>query len=339
MVSPASLPSPAPERGSCVSDVEAILNYEFKNPKLLEQALTHSSVPDAPSYERLEFFGDRVLNLVVSDHLFWAYPDLKQGKLTKLLWANVSTEKLARVAVHRGLYQFLRDKMQYSDDQVSEFAGAVKKEDGAVAHGGLVKAPKFLADIVESVAAAIYIDAGSDLKKFWKIFKGLLEPIVGPKELQQQPQPITMLYEVYQKQGKDVEITQEKIDSTCIARVWVDGKVVALGTSEHKVIARINAARRCLSQHPQPEPVNHRFDGPLEIKDAKQKLHELCAKNKWPKPDYRTEESGPLHSKEYACTVVVKSDVVHTEVGKKRSSKKEARRYAAYRMLLALKPI
>jgi len=53
--------------------------------------------------------------------------------------------------------------------QVSEFAGAVKKEDGAVAHGGLVKAPKFLADIVESVAAAIYIDAGSDLKKFWKV--------------------------------------------------------------------------------------------------------------------------------------------------------------------------
>ncbi|KAF8009111.1 hypothetical protein BT93_J0184 [Corymbia citriodora subsp. variegata] len=299
MFSSGSPPSASPERSPSVSAVEAILNYEFKKPALLEEALTHSSIPKAPSYQRLEFLGDKVLNLVAGDHLFRAHPELDQGQLTKLVWVNVNTENLSRVAVRRGLYRFLKKhNVQAMDDAVREFAGAVKEEDDAVAHGGSVKAPKVLADIVESVAAAIYIDVDFDLKRLWVIFRGLLEPIVGPEELQQQPQPITTLFEVCQKQGKKLEIRQTKKGSTNIASVYVDGNFIASCSSEHKEIAKLNAARRSLAQLAQSEPINRgmieidEFDGPFEIEGAKQKLHELCDKKKWPKPIYRSNSYG-----------------------------------------------
>ncbi|XP_030542862.1 ribonuclease 3-like protein 2 [Rhodamnia argentea] len=339
----APFPPPSPERSSSVSAVEVILNYKFKNPKLLEEALTHSSFPEAPSYERLEFVGDSVLELAVSNHLFLAYPGLDQGRLSNLRSVNVSTEKLARVAVRHGLYRFLRHNVQSMDDKVREFARAVEEEDDAVAHGGSIKAPKVLADIVESVAAAIYIDVDFDLQRLWVIFRGLLEPIVGPEELQQQPQPITMLFEVCQKQGKKVEIRQGKKGSTNIASVHVDGKFVASCSSEHKEIAKLNAARRALSQLAQSEPVNRGimeidgFDGPFEIEGAKQKLHELCDKKKWPKPIYRKNESGPPHSKSFVCTVqIATDDGVLTMMGEKRSRVKDAENCAASLMCRAL---
>ncbi|KAL3733442.1 hypothetical protein ACJRO7_022895 [Eucalyptus globulus] len=344
---PAPLPSPPPppaeERSPSVSAVEAILKYRFKEPKLLAEALTHSSFPDAPSYERLEFVGDSVLELAISNHLFLAHPGLDQGQLSNLRSVNVSTEKLARVAVRHGMYRFLRHNVQSMDDKVREFARAVEEEDDTVAHGGSVKAPKVLADIVESVAAAIYIDVDFDLKRLWVIFRGLLEPIVGPEELQQQPQPITMLFEVCQKQGKKLEIRQGKKGSTNIASVYVDGEFVASCSSEHKEIAKLNAARRSLSQLAQSKPIKcgmieiDGFDGPFEIEGAKQKLHELCDKKKWPKPIYRKGESGPPHNKKFACTVqIATSDGVYTMEGETRSRVKDAENCAASLMCRAL---
>ncbi|XP_030453375.1 ribonuclease 3-like protein 2 [Syzygium oleosum] len=340
----APLPPPSPEKIYWVSAVEGILNYKFKKPALLEEALTHSSFPDAPSYERLEFVGDSVLELAVSNHLFLAHPELDQGRLSNLRSVNVSTEKLARVAVRHGLYRFLRHNVQSMDDKVTEFARAIEEEDDAVAHGGSVKAPKVLADIVESLAAAIYIDVNFDLQRLWVIFRGLLEPIVGPEELQQQPQPITMLFEVCQKQGKKLEIRQGKKGSTNIASVYVDGNFIASCSSEHKEIAKLNAARRSLSQLlAQLEPSNRGmmeidgFDGPFEIEGAKQKLHELCDKKKWPKPIYRKNESGPPHSKKFICTVQIATvDGVYTMEGEERSRVKDAENCAASLLCRAL---
>ncbi|KAI4388198.1 hypothetical protein MLD38_000551 [Melastoma candidum] len=106
MSSPVSPPSPGIEQS--VKAVEKILNYTFANKKLLEEALTHSSCDDYPSYQRLEFVGDAALGLAVANHVFLAYPRLDPGELSLLRSANVSTEKLARVAVRHGLYSFVR---------------------------------------------------------------------------------------------------------------------------------------------------------------------------------------------------------------------------------------
>ncbi|KAI5432480.1 hypothetical protein KIW84_036277, partial [Lathyrus oleraceus] len=184
-----------------VSAVEKIIGYTFQNKKLLEQALTHTSYPEAVSYERLEFVGDAVLGLAINNHLFLAYSSVDPGTLSLLRAANISTEKLARAAVRNGLHRYVRHNTFSIVDAINEFVEAVDCEDDCVVvkYGGSVKAPKILADIVESIAAAVYVDVGFDLKKLWVIIRGVLEPIVTLQDLEQKPQPVTMLYEICQK--------------------------------------------------------------------------------------------------------------------------------------------
>lgn len=100
--------------------VEEILCYKFNNKSLLEEAFTHASFPDKCfSYERLEYVGDSVLNLLFTKEQYFKYPDLPPGALTRLRAANVDTEKLARVAIKHKLYTYLRHKMPLLEDQVS----------------------------------------------------------------------------------------------------------------------------------------------------------------------------------------------------------------------------
>lgn len=154
-----------------VSAVEKIIGYSFQNKKLLEQALNHSSYPESVSYERLEFLGDAVLGLAISNHLFLAYSSVDPGTLSLLRAANVSTEKLARAAVRNGLHRYVRHNTVSIVDMINEFVDAVDCEDDCVVvkYGGLVKAPKILADIVESIAAAVYVDLDFDLKRLWVV--------------------------------------------------------------------------------------------------------------------------------------------------------------------------
>lgn len=157
-----------------VSAVEKIIGYTFQNKKLLEQALTHTSYPEAVSYERLEFVGDAVLGLAISHHLFLAYSsvDVDPGQLSLLRAANVSTDKLARAAVRHGLHSYVRHNTVSIVDKIREFADAVDCEDdcAAVIYGGSVKAPKILADTMESIVAAVYVDVDCDLKRLWVVW-------------------------------------------------------------------------------------------------------------------------------------------------------------------------
>lgn len=101
-----------------VRAVEELLKYRFKNVKLLEEALTHSSYTDSPSYQRLEFIGDAALGLAVSNFVYLAYPDVDPGQLSLLRSANISTEKLARVAVRHKLHRYVRHNAAALDDKV-----------------------------------------------------------------------------------------------------------------------------------------------------------------------------------------------------------------------------
>jgi 23S rRNA maturation mini-RNase III len=105
-----------------VTAIEALLGYCFIDKSLVELALTHGSFywPNRPgdTYERLEYLGDGVLTCLMSREVFRTYRTLQPGPLTRLRAANVDTEKLARVAVHRGLHRFLRHKAPKLQDQV-----------------------------------------------------------------------------------------------------------------------------------------------------------------------------------------------------------------------------
>uniref|UniRef100_A0A2N9IK17 RNase III domain-containing protein n=1 Tax=Fagus sylvatica TaxID=28930 RepID=A0A2N9IK17_FAGSY len=345
------------DMASWIRPVEEILDHSFKNKTLLEEALTHSSFisESRKSYQRLEFIGDAALGLALSNHVYLIYPDLDPGQLSLLRAANISTEKLARVAVRHGLYRFLRHNAASLRNKIKDFVDAVSMEDDMVVYGGSIKAPKILADIVESVAAAIYVDVNFDLQKLWvnsslvvlylKTFRRLLEPIITLEDLQQQPQPVTMLFELCQKQGKQVDIKHWRNGAKNIASVYVDGAFVASGSSEQKEIAKLNAAKQALLKLSKSIPTNIGMlgyslglNGSFEIEGAKQKLHELCCKKKWPKATYSTEkDEGPAHDKKYVSSVQIATvDGVFYMEGDEKSRVKDAENSAASFLIRAL---
>ncbi|HVM01618.1 MAG TPA: ribonuclease III, partial [Acidimicrobiales bacterium] len=123
------------------------LGWRFSDPSLLERAMAHRSwcaeVVGEESNERLEFLGDAVLGLVVTDHIFRAYPDLPEGELAKVRASVVNSALLAEVAAELGIGGFLC---------------LGKGED---ASGGREK-PSILADAMEAVIGAVYLDGGWD---------------------------------------------------------------------------------------------------------------------------------------------------------------------------------
>ncbi|XP_058210064.1 ribonuclease 3-like protein 2 isoform X2 [Rhododendron vialii] len=296
--------------GTDISDsvraVEKLLDYSFKGKRLLEEALTHSSCTDSASYQRLEWLGDSALGLAVSNFLFSAHPDLQPGQLSLLRSANTSTEKLARAAVRCRLHCYFRHDATALDGQVREFALAVQKEDDTVVHEGVVKAPKVLADIVESVAGAVYVDCKLDLHVFWAIFRRLLEPIVDPETLWKQPHPVTLLHELCQKDGRkvDFKFREEEKDNA----VYVDGELIASASSEIQA-ARAALKKLCLYECNCKMDVDYScIYGTTEIEGAKEKLHTICGKKRWPKPYYgNVKESGPFHERIYVRSVEIKT--------------------------------
>jgi ribonuclease III len=148
-VAPASAASPPKEgrrRRRDTSEFEDRIGYRFKNAALLEQALTHISAiagarNRAASYQRLEFLGDHVLGLVVSDMLFGAFPRADEGELSRRLADLVRKEACADVARAIDLGAAIR-------------LGA--SEDNA---GGR-KRTAILADVCEALVGAVFIDGG-----------------------------------------------------------------------------------------------------------------------------------------------------------------------------------
>ena len=121
------------------------LGHRFSDPGLLEHALSHRSwcaeTPGQPSNERLEFLGDSVLGLVVTHHIFVTYPELAEGELAKLRAAVVNSVTLAEVAADLDL------------------GPALRLGRGEDASGGREK-PSILADAVEALIGAVYLDGG-----------------------------------------------------------------------------------------------------------------------------------------------------------------------------------
>jgi ribonuclease-3 len=140
---------------SASDDAARVIGHSFSRPELLAEALTHRSALGKPvkgrrrpkrgaapaNYERLEFLGDRVLGLVVADLLWRRFAAEPEGHLTRRLTQLVRREALTRVAGELGLGPHLRLSP-------------------AEAAAGATRNPGILADVVEAVIAAIYLDGG-----------------------------------------------------------------------------------------------------------------------------------------------------------------------------------
>jgi ribonuclease-3 len=136
---------PAADQAERARRLAARLGHQFSRPALLEQALAHRSwcgeQGNAPSNERLEFLGDAVLSLVVAEHAYAAYPAFAEGRLAKMRSAVVNARALAEVAQTLGV----GDELLLGRGEESS--------------GGREKA-SILADALEAVIGALYLDAG-----------------------------------------------------------------------------------------------------------------------------------------------------------------------------------
>lgn len=126
-----------------------ILQYQFKNPDLLKESLTHASIADnrLASNERMEFLGDAVLDLIICEALYNKFPQYQEGELTKIKSAVVSRRICAEVSIETGLTDLL----------------VTGKGVGA----GISMPSSLAAAVYESVVAAIYLDGGfEEVKKY-----------------------------------------------------------------------------------------------------------------------------------------------------------------------------
>lgn len=166
--------------------------YDFKDKKLLWAALTHGSFANehhlSYNYQRLEFLGDAVLELIVSEDLFTKFESAKEGELTKARAAAVREERLAEVAQNIGI-----DKV-------------IRLGKGEQQSGGRSK-PSILSDVLEALIGAIYLDGGLDAcKQFYKQCFGSFEPVIDYKTTLQEIlscRGAELQYKVVSESGKD----------------------------------------------------------------------------------------------------------------------------------------
>ncbi|XP_063947004.1 endoribonuclease Dicer homolog 3a-like isoform X1 [Daucus carota subsp. sativus] len=171
--------------------VESKLGYQFLVKGLLLEAITHASGEQATGrgycYQRLEFLGDSVLDLLITWYLYQMHKDIDPGELTDLRAASVNNENFAAATVRKNLHFHLQHSSGLLQNQITEFARLVSGSYSNNKASPPAKCPKALGDLLESIAGAILIDSKLNLEEVWRIFKPILSPIVTPDKLELPP--------------------------------------------------------------------------------------------------------------------------------------------------------
>lgn len=216
--------------------LEANLKYTFKNKKLLKNALTHSSFANeqrgaTASNERLEFLGDSVLSIIVSEYIYHNFPDLPEGQLTRLRASLVCEKTLCEFSKQLCIGDFL-------------LLGKGERTNGG--HNR----PSILADAFEAVLAAMYLDGGmevcrrhvlrfitEELRHFehenFKDYKTELQEIIQRNPEEQ------LSYVLIGEKGPDH-------DKCFTVEVHLNSNVIGTGTGHSKKTAEQAAARQAL---------------------------------------------------------------------------------------------
>ena len=219
-----------------IKDLESAIGYRFRNISLLQNALTHSSYANERwhnsllSNERLEFLGDSILGMMVADHLYRNFPDRPEGELTRMRADMVCEQSLAQIANRIGLGTYLL--LGHGEER---FGGRTRNS--------------ILADAVESVIAACYLDGGYEAAlKFVSTFVLVDIPVVkfhnadyktALQEKIQQKKNQTLSYHLVGEEGPDH-------DKRFRVEVLLNGVSIGSGTGTSKKRAEQEAARAAL---------------------------------------------------------------------------------------------
>lgn len=219
-----------------IKDLEAAIGYHFRNITLLQNALTHSSYANEHwhnslrSNERLEFLGDSILGMVVAEYLYQNFPDRPEGELTRMRADMVCESSLARIAEQVELGKHL-------------LLGKGEEQ------GGGRGRPSILADAVESVIAASFLDGGMEAAN-GIIQRFVLNNVPVSKlknldykttlqELVQQKKNQILSYQLIGENGPDH-------DKQFFVEVHLNGDVVGKGSGSSKKRAEQDAARAAI---------------------------------------------------------------------------------------------
>ncbi len=223
------------------SDLEKKIGYSFKDKSLIDEALTHSSYvnehrnTNEECNERLEFFGDSVLSVIVSKYLFSKYTSRQEGDLTKIRAAVVCEKALAKYAKEIDLGDYLR------------MGNGEEKNNGR--HRASITSDAF-----EAVLAAMYIDTGYDARRVGEFLMPFVlneiddlktgESFVDYKtalqQIIQQADGEKLQYDVIGEEGPD----HEKIFTV---EAKLNSNVIGVGKGPSKRAAEQNAAKEALS--------------------------------------------------------------------------------------------
>jgi ribonuclease-3 len=212
-----------------MSRLSEALRYEFRDPSLLHLALTHPSV-SRENNQRLEFLGDAVLEYIISDHLFTAYPQAQEGELTRLRILLVCEETLSLIA----------RRLCVGEALILNQADALE---------GLREMPSVLCDAMEAIVAAVYLDGGMEPCR-----RIVLQCWPSPEELHMSIRhPKTRLQEYLQRDGGDaptyVLLNKQGPDHAAAfeAAVLADGRELGRGSGLSKKQAETAAAEAALA--------------------------------------------------------------------------------------------
>jgi len=223
--------------GSQINKLQKRLNYNFNDPALLINALTHSSFANEEaekintSNERLEFLGDSLLGMTVALIIFKRKPELSEGQMTKLRAELVCERNLAELAQELDLGAFI-------------FLGRGEKNTGGN------KRPSILSDTLEAIIAAMYLDGGYEpVERFVSaIFSsGINNPAQGFNDYKTKLQETvqgkpgqTLLYELINEQGPDH-------DKSFTVEVRLNNNTIGTGNGKSKKGAEQEAAKAALA--------------------------------------------------------------------------------------------
>lgn len=212
-----------------IETLEEILGYEFKDEKLIIEALTHKSYKQPYDNERLEFLGDAVLDLVVGEYLFFKFEKADEGKLSKIRASLVNEsafDKLAR-AIKLGECIYLSNAEQNNGgrNKPSLLSNAFEAVIGAIyLESGLMEVKRIAISLIEKNYEDISLDS------LFKDFKTTLQ------ELTQAKLGITPEYKVVASRGPDHQKEFE-------VAVFIDEKEYARALGKSKKIAQQEAAK------------------------------------------------------------------------------------------------
>lgn len=217
--------------GYPLEQLENVIGYQYKNKELLIEALTHSSfaneqkINKSRDYERLEFLGDAVLELVSSEFLFRTHPDMPEGRLTRTRASMVCEPALAYCAKDLELNQYIR-------------LGKGEERTGGRNRDSIIS------DAMEAVIGSLYLDGGFEAAHAF-IHKFILSDLENKilfydaktvlQEMVQETPQGSLHYELLKEEGPD--------HNKCFwVEAFVNGKVISKGSGKTKKAAEQQAA-------------------------------------------------------------------------------------------------